>query len=110
MGLPIRISASAEHDLAVQYRWYADHGGGEIAEAFMNHFDLTLCRLASQPEIGKPRKFRALELRHLRSLAVAGSYCAHLIFYRIAEDGLSIERVMHGARDLPRRLAEPPRD
>jgi plasmid stabilization system protein ParE len=31
-----------------------------------------------------------------------------LIFYRNNGDALSIERVMHGARDLPRRLLEPP--
>ena len=108
MGLPISISAHAEHDLAIQYRWYADHGGRDIAEAFMDAFDLTLSRLASQPELGKPRKFRAQELHHLRSWAVAGSYRVHLIFYRATEEGVSIERVMHGARDLPRRLVEVP--
>ena len=106
MGLPISLSAFAEHDLAIQYRWYLDHGGSEIAESFMENFDLTLSRLAIQPEIGKPRKFRARELRDMRSLAVAGNYRVQLIFYRVTEDSLSIERVMHGARDLPRRLVE----
>ena len=38
MGLPISLSAYAEHDLAIQYRWYLDHGGSEIAEAFMGNF------------------------------------------------------------------------
>ena len=44
----------------------------------------------------------------MRSLAVAGNYRVHLIFYRVTEDSLSIERVMHGARDLPQRLVELP--
>ena len=30
-----------------------------------------------------------------------------LIFYQLADFTLSIDRVMHGARDLPRRLQEP---
>ena len=35
MGLPINISAFAELDLAIQYRWYFEHGGCDIAEAFI---------------------------------------------------------------------------
>ena len=38
----------------------------------------------------------------------AGAFGIHLIFYRCAEKELSIERVMHGARDIPRRILEPP--
>jgi hypothetical protein len=32
------------------------------------------------------------------------------IFYRHNSAELSAERLMHGARDLPRRLLEPPND
>jgi hypothetical protein len=31
-----------------------------------------------------------------------------LVFYRLTETELIAERLMHGARDLPRRLVEPP--
>jgi hypothetical protein len=31
-----------------------------------------------------------------------------LIFYRHDGKVLSVERLMHGSRDLPRRLVEPP--
>ena len=34
----------------------------------------------------------------------------HLIFYRVTGQTLGIERIMHGARDLPRRLLETPED
>lgn len=44
----------------------------------------------------------------MRSLAIGGGFSAQLVFYRIAGGGRSIERVMHGARDLERRLTEPP--
>lgn len=32
----------------------------------------------------------------------------HLVFYRADEAIISVERVIHGARDLPRRLRQPP--
>jgi plasmid stabilization system protein ParE len=39
---------------------------------------------------------------------VTAPFAAHLVFYRLLGEQLSIERVMHGARDLPRRLMELP--
>jgi len=45
--------------------------------------------LARHPELGRVRKFRA-----------------EATFYRATETELFVERVMHGTRDLPRRLQE----
>jgi plasmid stabilization system protein ParE len=42
---------------------------------------------------------RALEQRR---------FGVHLIFYRADDEVLGIERILHRARDLPRRLLEPP--
>ena len=44
----------------------------------------------------------------MRWRAVAAPFSAHLVFYKELGDEVSIERVMHGARDLPQRLVEPP--
>lgn len=102
------ISGRAETDLTNQYRWYLDNAGEEVAERFLATFDATVERLAQIPELGRRRRFRDPELAGLRSLAVRGRFRAHLIFYRGSKAGVSIERVMHGARDLPRRLSEAP--
>ncbi len=40
--------------------------------------------------------------------AVVTQFSAHLVFYKFAGTEVSIERVMHGVRDLPRRLLEEP--
>jgi len=64
--------------------------------------------LAQVPELGRRRRFRDPQLAGLRSLAVGGRFGAHLIFYRGSDAGVSIERVMRGARDLPQRLLEAP--
>ncbi len=107
MSLPVSIAGRAETDLTHQYRWYLDHAGAEVAEQFLAAFDDTAARLAEQPELGKRRRFRARELAGIRSFPAGGRFAVHLIFYRSGASTLSIERVMHGARDLPRRLLEP---
>lgn len=110
MSARVRIAGRAEADLTHQYRWYLDNAGVEIAERFLATFDGTVARLAKNPQLGRARRFRAPELAGIRSLPVGGAFGVHLVFYRTEPDILSIERVMHGARDLPRRLLDPPED
>ncbi len=102
------LSWRAEADLAHQCRWYLDNAGLEVAERYLAAFDARVRDLTAQPGLGRPRKFRAPELKGMRSIAVVAPFERHLVFYRAEETGPSIERVMHGARDLPRRLIEPP--
>ncbi len=108
MSVRVSIAGRAEADLAHQYRWYLDNAGVEVAERFLEAFDGTVARLAKHPQLGHPRRFRAPELAGIRSFPVGGSFGVHLVFYRASLRELSIERVMHGSRDLPRQLLEPP--
>jgi toxin ParE1/3/4 len=108
MSIRVSTSGRAEADLTHQYRWYIDNASGEVAERFLAAFDATVGRLAEQPGLGRSRRFRAPELAGIRSFPVGGRFGVHLIFYRITGQTLDIERVMHGARDLPRRLLEAP--
>src|SRR5262245_24244543 len=108
MSLRVSISGRAEADLTHQYRWYLENSTLEVAERFLDAFDATTIKLARQPDLGRRLKFRAPELAGLQSFPVVGRFGVHLVFYRVASHTLSIERVMHGARDLPRRLLEPP--
>jgi plasmid stabilization system protein ParE len=110
MSLSVSISGRAEADLTHQYRWYLDNASAEVAERFLQAFEATVDMLVRQPDLGRVRRFRAPELAGHRSFPVGVRFGVHLVFYRVSEDALSIERVMHGARDLPRRLLEPPQD
>ncbi len=105
--LPIGISERAEADLSHQYRWYLENASVEVAQQFLAAFDVAVLKLARQPELGRRRKFGAAELAGIRSFPVGGRFGVHFIFYRGGKS-LSVERVMHGARDLPRRLLDPP--
>ena len=108
MRVRVSVSERAEADLTHQYHWYPDNAGGEVAERFLEAVDSTVARLAKHPRLGRPRRFRAPELAGIRSLPVGASFGVHLVFYRVSLRELSIERVMHAARDLPRRLLESP--
>jgi len=47
-------------------------------------------------------------MKELRSMPLVSPFGKILVFYRRQGDVLEIVRLMHGARDLPRRLKEPP--
>jgi plasmid stabilization system protein ParE len=77
----VSLSDRAEVNLTNQYRWYLDHATTEVAERFLKAF-LRTRLLSSFPAIGQPRRFRAPELRGVRSLSVGSKFGDHLIFYR----------------------------
>ena len=107
MSLEISISARAEQDMTLQYRWYLENADEQIAERYLLAVHETIQTVAGKPDLGRPRHFTAPELACIRSIPVRKPFGRHLLFYW---DGniLRIERVMHGARDLPRRLLEEP--
>ena len=108
MNLAIEKSAFFRADVAKQFEWYFDEVGEEPAWRFFKAVDLTLLKLSSQPDLGRVRRFRNPSLRGLRSFRVEPPFHRLLIFYRHTAAEVIAERLMRGARDLPRRLVEPP--
>jgi toxin ParE1/3/4 len=108
MRLAVRKSDCFLADLDAQFRWYEAEAGEGVALRYLRAVDRTVEGLAQQPDLGRPRHFAHPELHGLRSCLVAKPYRRHLIFYRYDEATLDLVRVMQGARDLPRRLRQPP--
>ena len=102
------VSADAEADLGLQYEWYLDKADEDIAERYLRSFQATLSRILVQPDLGTPRRFRSKRLRGIRSVQLVGAFRVHLLFYRVEAEAIVVFRVMHGMRDLPRRLLERP--
>ena len=102
------VSENARLDLARQYEWYELEAGVDIAERYLQAFQQTAQYVTNHPVVGILRRFRDPRLKGIRSVQVHGAFRVHLVFYRIEEDVLVIFRVLHGMRDLPRRLIEPP--
>ncbi|TAK94094.1 MAG: type II toxin-antitoxin system RelE/ParE family toxin [Verrucomicrobia bacterium] len=108
MSLAIQKAEFFKQDYATRFAWYVDEAGPEVARRFQAVLDKSLNKLATRPDLGRPRHFRNPRLQGLRSLPVERPFNKLLIFYRADTELLHAVRLIHGARDLPRRLAEPP--
>ena len=108
MSLGLQKADAFLEDFTLQALWYVRQAGDEVARRFQKAVDSRLRLLCEQPGLGRIRRFRHLKLQGLRSFAVERLFQRLLIFYR--EDGVRLQavRLMDGARDLPRRLTEPP--
>lgn len=108
MRLRIRRSSWFIGDLEHYAAWYDQEAGWDVAEEYLRAVGASLIKLADMPGLGRPTFFQAAELFGLRCWRAEPPFQKHLIFYRHDETTLYAERIIHGARDLPRRLAEPP--
>ena len=108
MSLALHRSDYFNEDFDLQYRWYLREAGEEIAERYFAAVLASLRELARHPGLGRERRFRDEALKGLRSFRIGRPFHRHLVFYRATENELFAERVMHGTRDLPRRLREVP--
>jgi toxin ParE1/3/4 len=108
MTLPIRQSEDFDKDFDLQFNWYLARGGPSVAEKYLAAVNLTLELLAQQPGLGRKRRFQHQDLQGIYSRRVEPPFNSQLIFYRQFPEGLVAERILHGARDLPRRLRQPP--
>ncbi len=108
MSLGVGQSDDFWADLLRQVDWYRDNAAAEIAECYVNAVEATLRELARAPGNGRLRFRNWPELAGIRSWRVQKPYHRHLIFYRFDNRKLFAERILHGGRDLPRRLFQLP--
>jgi toxin ParE1/3/4 len=106
-SLKIESSNEAKEDIRLQTVWYDEQAGSDIAERYVTAFMSTAHSLSRQPDLGRLCHFRS---RKLATSAASPwkAFKKHLMFYRLQDDTLFIFRVLHGVRDLPRRLVDPP--
>lgn len=104
MNPSFRRSPLFTADVLRQFSWYVDKAGEDVAWRFEAAVEGTLLTIASQPDLGRLRHFRNPRLAQLRSIPVARPFNKLIIFYRVEGDTVEAWRLMHGARDLPRRL------
>ena len=108
MALSLQQSEYFLADAELQFRWYLEQAGLEVARRYRLALQATITQLLSAPELGRPRFRGDPQLAGLRSFVLVRPFQKQLLFYRITGDALVIERTIHGARDLPRRLKQPP--
>ena len=106
--MSLRKSDDFIADVERQYEWYVRHADSEVAERYLIAVEAT-CRLLGQhPQLGPRGGFTHPRLCEWRFFVVFRPFKKHVLFYEVIGDDAVMRRAMHGHRDLPRRLLEPP--
>ena len=105
--MPRRIekSRASRQDVLAIYLYIGQYSPS-AAERFLESLEAAFSRLADMPRIGAPQEWRSPRLAEVRMWPVP-RFRKYLIFYREADEAeIEILRVLHGARDLNRILAD----
>jgi plasmid stabilization system protein ParE len=106
--MSVRKSDEFIADVERQFEWYAVNADWELAERYLNAGEAT-CRLLGQHNrLGPRADFTHPRLRDWRFFLVFRPFQKHILFYEVAAGGVTMRRALHGHRDLPGRLLEPP--
>ena len=95
-------------DVEKQFEWYLANAGEEVAERYLNAVEATCHLLGRYPQLGPAIRFSHPRLQGWRFFVVFRPFKKHVIFYEIAGKEVTVRRIAHGSRDLPRRLIENP--
>ena len=84
------------------------NAGWEVANHLLDAVEATCRLLGLHPQLGPRGGFTHERLRDWRYILVLRPFSKHILFYELREGNMVMRRAMHGRRDLPRRLLEPP--
>jgi toxin ParE1/3/4 len=95
-------------DVERQFEWYAVNAGWGVAEPYAAAVEATARLLEQHPQLGPRGGFIHPRLRDWRFFVISRPFKKHVLFYEVVGDNVMLRRVLHGHRDLPKRLLEPP--
>lgn len=89
---------AARRDLIEHYVYLAENAGETVADRFLERAQENFSQILEQPLMGSPVVSRRPELAGLRKWRVS-DFEDILIFYLPHDRGISVVRVLRGARD-----------
>ena len=95
-------------DVERQFEWYAITAALEIAERFLDAVESTCHLLGQHPLLGPHAGLAHPRLCEWRFIVVFRPFQKHVLFYEMKGADVLMRRAMHGHRNLPHRLNEPP--
>ena len=108
MSLRVDYAPWFEADLHLRIAWYTEQSGIELGERFILAVDATIRKLAENPHVGKRPYPKDPDVAELHAILLERPFNKYILYYRVTTGRLLLERLIHGARDLPRRLLEAP--
>ncbi|MBE7502093.1 MAG: type II toxin-antitoxin system RelE/ParE family toxin [Verrucomicrobiales bacterium] len=104
----VRKTDDSTLDVERQAEWYAIHAGWKVADRYLDTVEATCRLLGEHPQLGPRGGLAHALLRDWRFFLLFRPFHKHILFYQVLADEVLLRRAMHGHRDLPRRLLEPP--
>lgn len=95
-------------DIERQFEWYALNADWEVADRYLHAVEATCLLLAKHPLLGPRGGFAHPRLAAWRFFVLLRPFHKHILFYEVVGDDVILRRAMHGSRDLPTLLTEPP--
>ena len=108
MSLILRVADDFLLDQDGQVAWYLERASEDVARRYLEAIEQTVSQLCRNPGLGAPCQFKHPRLIGMRFCRASRPFQKHVVFYRYDATTVFVERVIHGARDFPRRLLEPP--
>ncbi len=93
------IRPKADQDIEEQAAYFAEVGGAETGHRFLLAAHETFLLLARNPGIGWRPRVLSTHLKGLRIFSIS-TFEKILVFYKPADEGVEILRVIHGSRNL----------
>ena len=107
-GKPVVLREQARRDIDEAVEHYLSEAGPAVALSFVDALEDTLSQIGERPASGSPRHAHELDIPGLRFRSVGGF--PYLVFYVEREADIGVWRVLHGARDIPSWMKEPPEE
>jgi toxin ParE1/3/4 len=98
--------ASARQDLVDIVAYYIRQGSPTAGRRFRTQAEATLKCLSDMPSLGTRYRHDHPALAELRFFPLSSPFKVYLVFYLPMADGITVVRVLHGARDIAGILAE----
>jgi plasmid stabilization system protein ParE len=106
--MSVRKSDDFLADVERQYEWYAREADWDVADRYLAAVEATCQLLGQHSQLGPRGGFQHPRLSEWRFFVVPRPFQKHVLFYEVMDGEAVMRRVLHGHRDLPRRLLEPP--
>ena len=105
---PVVLREQARRDIDRAVEHYLAEASPAVALAFLDALEEAHRLIGEQPAAGSPRYAHELDLPGLRVWAVRRF--PYLVLYVEQATEVDVWRVLHGARDVPAWMQEPPGD
>lgn len=103
---PVVPRVQAVRDVEEALAHYLTEASERVALRFIDALERAYARIGRHPASGSPRYARELSIPGLRFRPLRRF--PYLVFYVKREDHVDVWRVLHGRRDIPSWMQEPP--